>query len=198
MNGYAQGDQESGDFSTDTLPSYGTIVNDLNSDTDTPHLLEERNVLGRWDVDATDTRKLMWRTAIAGGMGGWYGFMTYSNKGPDPVFRGDAGYPNPNALKAHRTFWKHRFLLDFERANNLTDGHALVSSDKKNYVFYKEGASSIDADLSGMSGSQPAIAVRTGKPYNEKDLRTLSPKNQTINLPANGDWAIAIGTFPGN
>jgi hypothetical protein len=196
MNGYAQGDQESGDFFTDTLPSYSTIVNDLNSDKDTPHLLEERNVLGRWGVDATDTRRLMWRTAIAGGMAGWYGFMSYSNKGPDPVFGGDPGYPNPEELKAHRTFWKNRFLLDFERATNLTDGYALVSGNNKKYVFYKEGASSIDADLSGMSGSQPAVAVNTGKPYNEIDLGTLSPEQQTINLPANGDWAIAIGEFP--
>lgn len=195
INGYAQGDQELGDFFTDTFPSYSTIAEDLNGDKNTPHLLEERNVLGRWGVDATDTRRLMWRTAIAGGMAGWYGFMNYSDKGPDPVFGGDPGYPNPQELKAHRTFWKNRFLLDLERSNSLTDGHALVSGDNTKYVFYKEGASSIDVDLSGMSGSQPAVAVNTGEPYNEINLGTLPPEQQTINLPANGDWAIAIGKF---
>ena len=70
-----------------------------------------------------------------------------------------------------------------------------MSGNNKKYIFYKEGTSSIDADLSGMTGSQPAVAVNTGEPYNEIDLGTLSPEQQTINLPAEGDWAIAIGEF---
>jgi hypothetical protein len=50
-------------------------------------------------------------------------------------------------------------------------------------------------DLSGMSGSQSAIAVDTKLSYAEIDLGTLSATNQTWTAPYSSDWAIAVGDF---
>jgi len=55
--------------------------------------------------------------------------------------------------------------------------------------------SSIRMDLSGMPDAQPAVAVDCKKAYEEIELGTLNPENQTINLPRTSDWAIAVGIF---
>ncbi len=50
-------------------------------------------------------------------------------------------------------------------------------------------------NLSGMAGSQKAVAVDAGLAYAEIDLGTLSATNQTWQAPYNSEWAIAIGDF---
>ena len=185
VNGYAQGDTEIGDYFTDTFPSYQTLVDELEDDTGAPHLLEERNVLGRWGVGPDKTRQLMWRTAMAGGMGGWYGHFN-----SNPVFSDDDGYPNVDQLKTHGRFWENRFRLDFERANDLTDAKGLAGDGSKHFVFYATNTSSIQIDISNASRSLPAIAVDAKASYREVDA-----EKHTINLPSRSDWAIAVGDF---
>jgi hypothetical protein len=124
----------------------------------------------------------------AGAIWGHYppGCTAYSGK----------SYPNPEWMSTHRTFWAGRFRLDFKRDNALiTNGFALSSPANKHYVFYGEATSSIQIDLSGMSGSQRLIAVDTKKAYLEIDLGTLAASSQTITLPRNSNWAIAVGDF---
>ena len=50
-------------------------------------------------------------------------------------------------------------------------------------------------DFSGMPDAQLAVAVDCKKSYEEIELGTLNPENQTINLPRTSDWAIAAGIF---
>ncbi len=204
ITGYAQGDSELGQ-SIQEIPNYDQIRNKLNGDKNRAHLLEERNILGRWGINSRKTRELMWNLAMAGGMGGWFGYFGDNGEGgkdvDDPIWDGDntgGEYNNANALEAHRIFWENRFDLSYSTANNLSSTgsvRVLKSSNNKRYIFYKQNTSGFNANLSGMSGSQQAIAVDTKKGYQEVSLGTLSSSNQTISLPYSSDWVVAIGSF---
>jgi hypothetical protein len=104
-------------------------------------------------------------------------------------------YSHPEQLKTHFTFWnqKGRLLLGMQLANGLTDGRCLATPDRANHVCYRENASSIRLDLGGISGPQRAIAVDTRLAYEEIDLGTLKPVDQTLDLGRASDWAIAVG-----
>ena len=193
MNGYAIEDTEHGDFHGPSFPSVSTIRNHLNSDSDNPHLYEERHLWQRWGLDETDTRRLTWRTAIAGGMGGWYGFL-------------DSGsYPGSlkTALRTHREFWHEngRFRLDMEEADAMTgagDAYVLATSDDESLVvIYQEGTDEITVDLSGYAQAMNVIAVDTTEAYAEVDLGTLdNAAGQVIDLPGGSDWAVALTPIP--
>ncbi len=206
ITGYAQGDSELGQ-TIDEVPSYNQMKNKLDGDKNRAHLLEERNVLGRWGLRSDGTRKLMWNMAMAGGMGGWIGYFHKYGDGravEDPIWNNDntgGAYSNASALKAHLQFWQDRFDITFGTANNLSSTsnvRVLKSSNNRRYVFYKENTSSFNANLSGMNGSQSAIAVDTKKAYAEVSLGTLSSSNQTISLPYSSDWVVAVGNFNTN
>jgi hypothetical protein len=190
INGYSIEDHEHGDFRGPAFPTVPQIMAHLDSDTDNPHLYEERHTYTRWDLTMTDTRRLLWRTAIAGGMGGWYGFFPSS---PHP-------YPNPEWLRCHYIFWHEhdRCLRDFERANSLTDAYMLKESSSSNYVVYKESTSSIEINLSGAPRLLPAVAVDCADTYSEIDLGLLPTSKQTVTLPHSSDWALAVGSFGGS
>jgi len=166
---------------------YGTrsveeAMRDMDSDPGRPHLYEERDTHGRIGMSAT--RKGIWRYAMAGGMGGFWG-----------LFPSDSDYPRPHELATAGEFWRGRFLLDMDRAHDLSDGYCLKTSDNRKFVFYKEGTTSIRLDLSGMDGARRAVAVDANKSYAEIDLGTLDPVDQTWSAPYDSDWAIAVGTF---
>jgi hypothetical protein len=169
---------------------YQEIAEDLDGDSRRPHFYEERHSYKRsgFDLDMDGTRRLLWWESMAGGMGGFFGFYPTS---PHP-------YPNPEQLRSHYAFWhtKNRFMLDMERANNLTGGgYVLRTISNANYVFYKEDASSIPMDLSSMAGPQPAVAIDTKKQYDEIELATLAKKEHVWNAPYRSDWAVAVGKF---
>ncbi|MEM8758472.1 MAG: GC-type dockerin domain-anchored protein [Planctomycetota bacterium] len=197
MIGYSQGDTEMG-RSTDREPDYNELRSLFNSNSARPHLLEERNVLGRWGVDSDDTRMLMWRAAMAGGVGGWYGFFE-----SDPAFTNDAGYTNQAALKTHADFWRDRFQLDMQEDNDLTRGasqgqFALRSPSTNQIVVFGTNTSRVDLNLAGLSQPLEAVAVDTRLAYNEINLGSLSSNDQQWNAPYQSDWAISIngGTEP--
>ena len=72
-------------------------------------------------------------------------------------------YPHPEQLRTVQRFWKGRFALDFERANDLTDGYALKTPDMERLIFYKEETNADEADLSDVPGPAHAVAVDTRK-----------------------------------
>jgi len=171
---------------------YSEIAEDLDGDKNRVHFYEERHSFRRsgFKLDMEGTRRLLWWETMAGGMGGFFGFY------PDSAHP----YPNPEQLRTHYRFWhdKGRFLLDMERANGLSDaGYVLKSADKKHYVFYEEDASSVRMDLSGMAGSQPAVAVDTKAEYKEIEVGALGARVQNWKPPYRSDWAIAVGSFAG-
>ena len=204
INGYSSDGR--GDGGLDTIVkggphTYNEALQDIQSDTNQPSLYEERHVYKRdryygknWrDTTSMEgTRRLIWRTTMVGGTGGWYGFFR-----EDPVFGNAPGYSNPEQLRTAATFWdgNERFLLDMRVANNLTDGVALRNANNRNFVFYKENTSSIQMNLSSMSGTQPAIAIDTKKSYREVIVGNLTPKSTTWDAPYSSDWAIAVGSF---
>ena len=192
INGYAQEDSEHGDWSTAGFPRYATIVDLLADDAGQPHLLEERNVLGRWNVDSDDTRLLRWETAMAGGMGGWYGFFNQ-----DPVFGNGSGYANDAAQHTHGLFWRDRFLLGLQRDNSITDnGFGLRLADSSAAVVFATGVDSLTLDLADDApDGLPVIAVDTTASYNELTMASVGPGSHTILLPQVSDWALAIGSF---
>jgi hypothetical protein len=75
------------------------------------------------------TRRLLWQQAMAGGMGGFFGFYPKSQY----------PYPNPEQLCSHYIFWhkNKRFYLDMERANELTNGQCLKRTNNDQLIFYK-------------------------------------------------------------
>jgi hypothetical protein len=168
--------------------NYQEIVEDMDGDLTRPHLYEERHSYKRsgFNLDMDGTRRLLWWETMAGGMGGFYGFY------PDSPYP----YPNPEQLRTHYKFWhtKNRFRLDMQRANHLGKGSYVLSvASGKNCVFYKENASSIHIDLSGMTGLQPAIAVDTKKEYKEIQIAALSANEQVWRAPYRSDWVVAVG-----
>lgn len=170
--------------------SYSEVVSHIDSDPNRPHLYEERFIYLRemgggpqWTMDRT--RRVMWWNAMAGGVGAFWG-----------VWDGPM-YPNPEQMRTHARFWENRFHLNLARANNLTDGAALKTPSNDLYIFYKENTSSIQMDLSGMSGARQAVAVDTKLGYAEIALGIVNPSNQTWSAPYSSDWAIAIGPAAG-
>ena len=175
---------------------YQEIVDDLDSNVSTPHLYEERHTYKRprFQLDMDGTRRLMWWEAMAGGMGGFFGFYP-----PDSSAFAGHPYPNPEQLRTHYTFWhtNRRFLLDMERANHFSDDRTFIleNSDNTRFILYKESSDTIQIDFSTMPGPQPAVAVDTKKAYSEIHLGDLQPKAQTIELPTVSDWVLAVGHF---
>ena len=172
---------------------YEHCVEFLNTDVNRAHIFEERFFYKRWETyDMDTTRQSFWRYTMAGGVGSWWGHYEYDRGYPYP-------YPNPEQLTTHYKFWTEnkRFLIDMQRDNGITDGYCLRNVSKKNYVFYKEKTSSIKMNLSGMSGSQKAIAIDTKLTYAEINIGTRSAVNHKWNAPYVSDWAIAVGTFNG-
>ncbi|MBS3733898.1 MAG: DUF5060 domain-containing protein [Phycisphaerae bacterium] len=172
------------------VKSYDRIVKDLASDPDRPHLYEERDSYRRPRGGLTQdgSRRFMWNQTLAGGIGGFWGH--YSGR----LYKGE--YPNPEQFACCREFWRGRFLLEMERAEDLTDGHALATPDGKHYAFYKPDAERITLDLSKASGTLRAVAVDATKAYREIDLGRLKPGKHTWKAPRKSDWAIAVGVFP--
>jgi hypothetical protein len=168
---------------------YEEIVEDLAADQTRPHLYEERHshLRPKFALTMDGTRRLLWWEAMAGGMGGFWGFYPDS---PHP-------YPNPEQLRTHFTFWHthKRFLPDMVRSSSLGDGYALADLSRGHYVFYKEATDSIQIDLVGMPGPRRAVAVDTRKEYAEIDLGELTPGLHRVKLPHSSDWAIAVGSF---
>jgi hypothetical protein len=208
INGYSSDGRGEGGLDTLALGgphTYNEALQDIQSDSGEPSLYEERHVYKRdrfygssWrDTTSMEgTRRLIWRTTMVGGTGGWYGFFR-----EDPVFGNDAGYSNPEQLVTAKEFWdtKERFMFNMQPANNLSSNSVVLkSSDNRNYVFFAEDASSVNLNLSGMATTQTAIAVDTKQSYREVNIGNLTPSNSDWTAPYVSDWAIAVGSFNGS
>ena len=164
----------------------------MDTDLTRPHLYEERHSYKRegFKLDMDGTRRLLWAEAMAGGMGGFFGFY------PDSPYP----YPHPEQLRTHYEFWhtNNRFRLDMQRASDLgRNGYVLSLRSKEHCVFYHEDAKSVRMDLSGMPAAQPAVAVDTKKEYKEVKIGMLGAAEHVWTAPYRSDWAIAVGS-PGS
>ena len=175
------------------------VIEDINSDLTKPHLYEERFTYNRSRVGSTpgvtfdmdQTRRTLWWQAMAGGVGGWYGFFKDRPEQTPP-------YPNPEQLRTHYTFWHEndRFTLDLEQANDLADSentYLLRRSDDSRYIIYGEDVATVQIDLPNLLSATNVIAVDTKADYQEIDLGVVDPGNdRQLVLPYQSDWAIIV------
>jgi hypothetical protein len=141
------------------------------------------------DYDLDMTRRGLWHSALAGGVANIWGYLV-----PTADEGGSQPYPNREQIRTYAKFFEHRFRRGMQRANDRTDGYALTwkNENGSRFVFYKEDATAIRLDLSGMKTDARAVAVDTKKAYQEIDLGKLQPRDQTWKAPHLSDWAIAV------
>ena len=125
---------------------------------------------------------------MAGGVANIWGNLLGEGAPANDGEATSAPFPNPEWIDTNARFFADRLELGMVRCNTLTDGTCLQSSDGQHLVFYKEDASSIDLDLSGLLAGQPAVAVDALTPFIEIDLGMLNSSNQTWNAPYQSDW----------
>jgi len=193
--GYASGQLTGRSYSSTDAPvrtsyggplSYDEIVEDFNSDTTRPHFYERRFTYestlgeGTWTMDTT--RRTLWWTMMAGGVGSFWG---YRAEGPGP-------YPNPEQLATFHRFWEDRYTLGMRRVNNLTNGYGIASESGDTLIFYGDETSSFNLNLDGVGRQFNLIAVDTRLEYAELDQGVIEPVNQTWEAPYASDWALVL------
>ncbi len=136
------------------------------------------------------TRRGLWHSTMAGGVANIWGRLDgrSSRLGSKP-------YARPEWIKTWSVFFRNRFLRDMARRSGLSDGTCLAAPDGCHYVFYRQDAGSIRMDLTGMKGSQPAVAVDCLRAYKQIDLGPLTAGVRIWKAPRVSDWAIAVGAF---
>jgi hypothetical protein len=148
------------------------------------------------DKDYTEemTRQGLYHSTMAGGAANIWGYLI-----PLPSNDASHQYPNKHWILTYSRFFglitapnNHRFTKDMVRDNALTDGVCLRETNDF-YVFYRENTSSISMNLSGMSGSQMAVAVDCKDHYEELPLGVLNPSQHTFTAPHTSDWVVAVG-----
>lgn len=180
-------------------PDYNVYVAALREVVGQPVLSEDRfriRVPSRYpEKDYTDemTRRGLYISTMAGGVGNIWG--TRYDHGDWTEGGGSWPYRIEDQIKTYATFFENRFLNNLERSNDITDGACLRHPSNTHYLFYKEDASSVEMDLSDMSGPQPAIAVDTKLAYAEIDLGIRPASSWTWSAPYRSDWTVAVGDF---
>ncbi len=177
-------------------PDYDQYVAAIDARPSKPAFSEDRfRILEDTSSDrhftAEQTRRLLWQSAMAGGIANIFGNLTNGGSHAD----GSAPYPNADQIKTYATFFAEHFTADLERCNTLTDGVCLRRPTNAHYIFYAEDRETITLDLTTLTCPQPAVAVDTTKPYQEIDLGLLEQTDQTWTAPYPSDWAIVVGNF---
>ncbi|MFQ5652008.1 MAG: choice-of-anchor D domain-containing protein, partial [bacterium] len=147
------------------------------------------------DYSMAQIRRGLWHATMAGGVANIWGNLLGANAAANMGLAASAPFPNPEWVKTNSEFFKSRFLFDLVVDNLITDGVCLKDPANTHFLFYKESATTIGLNLSGMSGAQPAIAVDTKLPYAEINIGPLNAADQTWQPPYASDWAIAVGDF---
>ena len=159
------------------------------------------------DFTAEQTVDTLWISTMAGGASGIYGNLTKNNGQILNSNEGSLSYSS--AVQDQISTWNsffvkgERFVLDSERANDLTGGkskkqYALESKADNHVVIYAEDTKSVELNLARLANDRDwgdgakVIAVNTSAEYREINLGFVELENQTISLPKSGDWALFI------
>ena len=184
-------------------PDYNKYVETIEARPSKPSFSEDRFRVrdeGRdKDYNMEDTRRGLWDSTMAGGIANIWGHLLNSPSSGAPSGGEASGpYPKPEWIKTWAEFFDGRFLRDMVRANSITNGVCLKHPNNTQFVFYKESTSSIQMNLTTMSGAQRAVAVDAKLPYLEIDMGKLTASEHTWIAPYDSDWAIAVGEFRQN
>lgn len=169
--------------------SYTEIRQHMEADDSRPHLYEERHTYGRprHDLDMEGSRRLLWWSAMAGGMGGFMGFFA-----EDSGAFGGYPYPKPKQLKIFGDFWRQHWRLGLEVCNQNTNAYGLCADGR--YLFYRTAAKKIKFKLRDVKGRVPVKALNTVT-GEWLDLGMRSGAFQEFVAPRRSDWVLAIGRF---
>ncbi len=107
-------------------------------------------------------------------------------------------FPSPEWVEPNARFFANRFKFGMPRCNTLTDGTGIQFPEGRSLALYKEEATFLTLNVSGLPVAQSTVAVDTLDSYFESDLGLLNPPNQTWNSRYQSDWAIAGGNFSSN
>ncbi len=178
-------------------PTYEVYRAALEATSHQPVMSEDRFRIrqGRYpqkDYNEELTRRGLYHATMAGGVANIWGMA--------PDLSSAGLYPNQEQIKTYAVFFHHRgrFLADMTPANHLSCDNGtriLLSPKTQSLVLYREDTDAIWIDLSGMHGPVSTVAVDTKKPYTEIPLADLKPKAQTLKLPSQSDWVVAVGRF---
>jgi len=178
-------------------PTYEVYRAALEAIPDQPVMSEDRFRIrkgGYPEKDYTEelVRRGLYDSTLAGGVANIWGI--------DPGLSPGGVFPNKDQIKTYSVFFndKGRFVADMIVANQLSgdgDTRVLLSGGSKSLVLYRESTSVMHVDLAGMPGPLPAVAVDTRKVYSEIQLGDLPAKPQSIQLPVDSDWIVAVGHF---
>ncbi len=174
-------------------PDYNKYIETINDRSNKPSFSEDRfrtrPVPKPYkDYSLDEVRQGMYHSTMAGGVANIWGNLADSEPGP-----GSVTYPNKAELKRYFEFFEDRFTTDLELCGNLTNGACLMRPTNQHYLLYKEDTSSIQLNLSSMSGSQPFVAMNTKT--GQEITGTFQAKLQTWNAPSQSDWVIAVGNW---
>lgn len=135
------------------------------------------------------TRRGLWHSAMAGGIGNIWGNLL-----PEADEGGSNPYPIKNQIKTYSRFFAHRFLKNMEPEFKGPELQ-LSSSDSVHFIIYREDTDFVRLQLESMDGSQPAVAVDTKKAYKEIKIGDILPGMFTWEAPYLSDWVIAVGDY---
>lgn len=168
---------------------YREIREDMDSDLSRPHLYEERHSYRRpgHKLDMDGTRRLLWWSAMAGGMGGFVGFF-----GEDRGAYGGYPYPAPEQLKVFGEFWRQHWQSDYKVCNQFSNGYGLCGA--KRFVFYRTAAKKIKMELPEFEGELRFRALNTVT----GEWLDVGMKKSTFRefvAPRRSDWLLVAGDF---
>ena len=176
-------------------PDYDTFVASLLDRPDKPTFSEDRfridGLAPPKDWNEDETRQGLWRSFMAGGVANIWGNLNLSDGGSYEI--GSIPYENKDEIKVYFVYSAQWYGRGLSRCNELTDGVCLKNNDNDRFIFYVEGADSIDLDLSGATGILPYTAVNT---ISGQELTgTFPAQSQTWSAPSTSDWVVAVGEF---
>jgi len=180
------------------IPDYSVYIAAFDAITTQPSFSEDRFRIRGFspekDYNEFMTIRGLYHSTMAGGLANIWGNFRNSNW----IYEAGPGYsslPYDSAafIKTWSLFFQDRFMPDMVRDNTITDGYCLKRPNCMDYLFYIEDASSIDLNLSEMPGPRFAVAVNALESYAEVALGWLEAADQTVTLPSESDWAVAVG-----
>ena len=178
----------------DHKPSYADLVRIVDRNPAEPCLLEDRFRIrdeGRIkDFTMDETRRGLWRAAMAGGCGGIWGNLLGA-----PASGASAPYPRADQLLAFRRFWDGRFTGDLMRcrADAAESAACLTTPDRERVVLYAEASAEVEADLRWLARPRRGFAFDARDPSAALDVGIVSPGPFRFVPPRASDWIVSIG-----
>jgi hypothetical protein len=182
-------------------PDYDTYVATIERRPSKPSFSEDRFRIRPQENRSKDythemVRRGLWHSTMAGGVANIWGDLTNGTGANDGVDT-SSSFPDPAWIKTNELFFRERFHGTSLRCNDLTDGVCLRRADGSLLLFYKEGATQVTMNLSGLSTEWSAVAVDTKREYADIAIDSSAGPTVVWNAPYTSDWAIAVSAGSG-